>query len=208
MNNLIYSLEFIGILAFAISGFQAAKKHEMDPVGYFFIACVTAFGGGTARDLILDRTPVYWIQYQEFPILILILAFVFAYIKPLSKFDVLDRTKILIPDAIGLAIFSVLGTKLALDEGMTPFIAIILGVMTGTVGGIMRDVMCNEIPYLFRKLQFYATSAFIGCALFIGLGYFVTEDIALWTAFVFIAIFRLLAMRYDWRLQKPLENID
>lgn len=204
MNNLIYILEFIGIIAFAISGFQAARKLEMDPVGYFFIACVTAFGGGTARDLILDRTPIYWVQHQEFPILILVLALLFAYIKPLSKLKILDDdSKILIPDAIGLGIFSVLGTKLALDEGSSAFIAVILGVMTGTLGGIMRDVLCNEIPYLFRKLQLYATCSFLGCFMYIFLLKISAKDnLSLWISFVFIAGLRLIAMKRDWRLQK------
>jgi len=204
MTHLIYFLEFIGIVAFAISGIQAATKKEMDPVGLYFIACVTAFGGGTLRDLILDKTPVYWIQHQEFPILILILALLFAYIRPFAKFSWLAESKILIPDALGLAIFSVLGTKLALEEGTSSFIAVILGVMTGTVGGIMRDVLCNEIPYLFRKLQLYATCAFIGCYLYITLIHLnLNLNVALWVSFIFIALLRLLAMRKDWRLQKP-----
>lgn len=200
MTQIIYILEFIGIISFALSGMIAAKEQGMDPVGLYFIACVTAFGGGTARDVILDNHPVYWIQHQEFPILILILAIIFAYVKPSEK---LKEVHFLIPDAIGLGVFSVLGTKLALDYGSTEFIAVLLGVMTGTVGGVMRDALCNEIPHLFRKLQLYATCAFVGCWLYILLLMLTTEAIALWACFVFIAVLRLLAMRFDWRLQKP-----
>ncbi len=201
MQELIYALEFIGLMAFAISGIIAAKAQEMDPVGLYFVACVTAFGGGTVRDLVLDNHPVYWIQHQEFPILILAVAIVFAYFRNTSK---VKESHILIPDALGLAIFSVLGTKLAVDIEMSPFIAVLLGVMTGTVGGVMRDALCNEIPYLFRKLQLYGTCAFIGCWLYIGVLEITEQEIlALWSSFVFIVVLRLLAMRYDWRLQKP-----
>lgn len=200
MNEFIYILEFMGIISFAISGMIAAKEQGMDPVGLYFIACVTAFGGGTARDVILDNHPVYWIQHQEFPIIILLMALLFAYVKPTTQ---LKEVHILIPDAIGLGIFSVLGTKLALDFGSPVFIGVILGVMTGTVGGVMRDALCNEIPHLFRKLQLYATCAFVGCWLYVLLLKLSTETIALWVSFIFIAGLRLLAMRFDWRLQKP-----
>jgi len=141
MNELIYFLEFIGIIAFAISGINAARAQEMDPVGLYFIACVTAFGGGTARDLILDNTPVYWIQYQEFPIIILIMAIVFAYLKPLEK---IKESHILIPDALGLGIFSILGTQTALQHDVPLFIAVILGVLTGTVGGGEFCIYCYD----------------------------------------------------------------
>ena len=201
MNQIIYILEFLGIISFAISGMIAAKEQGMDPVGLYFIACVTAFGGGTARDLILDNHPVYWIQHQEFPILILVMAILFAYFKPVSK---LKEIHILVPDAIGLGIFSVLGTNLALGYGSPMFIAVILGVMTGTVGGVMRDALCNEIPHLFRKLQLYATCAFVGCWLYVLLLFVLTQTQSLWISTIFIALLRLLAMRYDWRLQKPL----
>ncbi len=201
MQEFIYFLELIGVITFALSGIIAAKAQEMDPVGLYFVACVTAFGGGTVRDLVLDKNPVYWIQYQEFPILILVLAIIFAYVKPAAK---LKEVHILIPDAIGLALFSVLGTKLALDLGMSAFISVILGVMTGTVGGVMRDVLCNEIPYLFRKLQLYGTCAFLGCCLYIAILEFTQHEfLALWVSVVFIGVLRLLAIRFDWRLQKP-----
>lgn len=201
MQEFIYILELIGVITFALSGIIAAKAQEMDPVGLYFVACVTAFGGGTVRDLVLDNHPVYWIQYQEFPILVLIVAILFAYFRKAEK---VKESHILIPDAFGLAIFSVLGTKLALDLGMSAFISVILGVMTGTVGGVMRDVLCNEIPYLFRKLQLYGTCAFVGCWIYIGLLKFTQQEIlALWVSFLFIVVLRLLAMHFDWRLQKP-----
>jgi len=201
MQEFIYMLEFIGIITFAISGMIAAKAQEMDPIGIYFVACVTAFGGGTARDIILDNHPVYWIQYQEFPILVLMLAILFAYFRKAEK---VKESHILIPDAFGLAIFSVLGTKLALDLEMSAFISVILGVMTGTVGGVMRDVLCNEIPYLFRKLQLYGTCAFMGCWLYIAILTITAQEVlALWISFVFVGVLRLLAMHFDWRLQKP-----
>ncbi|WP_165855503.1 trimeric intracellular cation channel family protein [Marinobacter sp. JSM 1782161] len=200
LPDILYFLETIGIIAFAISGMIAARKANMDPVGIFTIAFVTALGGGTLRDLIMDNHPVYWIRHEEMPILILLMAVVFSYYQRLGR---IRESFILLPDAIGLAVFSILGAQLALDLGHSFFIASLLGVMTGTFGGALRDTLCNEVPFIFRKDQIYASIAFAGCWVYFAcLWALQNETLALGIGLLFIVAVRLLAVRFDIRLQR------
>lgn len=200
MFDIVYLLEMIGIIAFAISGMIVARAKNMDPVGVFTIGFITAMGGGTLRDLILDNHPVYWIQHQEMPLLILLLSVVFSY---WNRVDRIKAARIVIPDAIGLGVFSILGAQLALDLGHSLFIAALLGVMTGTFGGALRDTMCNEVPQIFRKDQIYASISFVGCWLyFLCLWLLDNQAISLTIGLVFIAVVRILAVRFDIRLQR------
>ncbi|MGP4843835.1 trimeric intracellular cation channel family protein [Marinobacter sp. 1Y8] len=200
MPDIIYILEMVGIVAFAVSGMIAARNTNMDPVGIFTIAFVTALGGGTLRDLIMGNHPLYWIKHQEQPILILAMAIIFSFCRPLRR---LRESNIVLPDAVGLGIFSILGAQLALDLGHSWFIASLLGVMTGTFGGALRDILCNEVPFIFRKNQIYASISFAGCWL-----YFVCQwalhnnTLALVIGLSFIVTVRLLAVRFDIRLQR------
>ncbi|MFE8072245.1 trimeric intracellular cation channel family protein [Marinobacteraceae bacterium S3BR75-40.1] len=206
MSDIVYFLEMIGVVAFAASGMIAAKSKNMDPVGIYTIAFITALGGGTLRDLILDNHPLYWIRHQEQPILILVMALMFSYIKPLSR---LRESRIVVPDAIGLGIFSMLGAQLALDLGNSYFVASLLGVMTGTFGGLLRDTLCNEVPFIFRKDQVYASVSFIGCWFYFGLLQ-ITDHSALSLAggLISIVLLRLLAVRFDIRLQRDSEAVS
>ncbi|TBW56902.1 trimeric intracellular cation channel family protein [Marinobacter halodurans] len=198
--DILYYLETIGIIAFALSGMIAARKANMDPVGIFTIAFVTALGGGTLRDVILDNHPVYWIRHEEMPILILVMAILFTCCRPISR---LRESNIVLPDAIGLGIFSMLGAQFTLNLGYSWFIASLLGVITGTFGGALRDTLCSEVPFIFRKDQIYASISFAGCWL-----YFVcrwaTENntLALAIGLLFIVAARLLAVHFDIRLQR------
>ncbi|MBD3655207.1 MULTISPECIES: trimeric intracellular cation channel family protein [Marinobacter] len=200
MFDIIYSLEMLGVIAFAISGMIAAKSKNMDPVGVFTIGFVTALGGGTLRDLMMDNHPLYWIKHQEQPILILGMAIVFSYWTHASR---IKEARIVLPDAIGLGIFTILGAQLALDLGHSWFIASLLGVMTGTFGGALRDTLCNEVPFIFRKDQIYASISFAGCWLyFICQWALESETLALNIGLLFIVVVRLLAVRFDIRLQR------
>ncbi|HET8849771.1 MAG TPA: trimeric intracellular cation channel family protein [Marinobacter sp.] len=200
MTDIIYLLEMIGIVAFAISGMIVAKSKNMDPVGVFTIGFITALGGGTLRDMILDNHPVYWIKHQEQPLLILAMAVVFSY---WSRAHRLQESRIVLPDAIGLGVFSILGAQLALDLGHSWFIAAMLGVMTGTFGGALRDTLCNEVPYIFRKDQIYASISFAGCWLYFVCQWLLdSETLALTIGLLFIVIVRMLAVRFDIRLQR------
>ncbi|MDX1588131.1 MAG: trimeric intracellular cation channel family protein [Oleiphilaceae bacterium] len=198
--DVIYLLEMVGVVAFATSGMIAARAKNMDPVGVFSIAFITALGGGTLRDLILDNHPLYWIQHQEQPILILIMALLFSYVRPLEK---IRERNIVLPDAIGLGIFAMLGAQLALALEHSWFVASLLGVMTGTFGGLLRDTLCNEVPYIFRKDQIYASVAFAGCWLYFFMDWWTgNETLALATGLVFIVTVRMLAVKFDIRLQR------
>jgi uncharacterized membrane protein YeiH len=200
MFDIIYLLEMIGIVAFAISGMIVARSKNMDPVGVFTIGFITALGGGTLRDLIMDNHPVYWIKHEEQPILILVMAIIFSY---WHRSERIRASSIVLPDAIGLGIFSILGAQLALDLGHSWFIASLLGVMTGTFGGALRDTLCNEVPFIFRKDQVYASISFAGCWLyFVCQWYLESETLALTIGLLFIVIFRMAAVRFDIRLQR------
>lgn len=200
MLDIIYLLEMLGIIAFAISGMIIARAKNMDPVGVFSIGFITALGGGTLRDLILDNHPVYWIKHQEQPVLILVMAILFSYWK---RADRLRASQIVIPDAIGLGVFSILGAQLALDLNHSWLIASFLGVMTGTFGGALRDTLCHEVPQIFRKDQVYASVSFAGCWLyFLCLSVLGNEAVSLTIGVLFIAVVRILAVRFDIRLQR------
>ncbi len=200
MPDMIYVLEMIGIIAFAISGLIMACSKNMDPVGVFTIGFITALGGGTLRDMIMDNHPVYWIKHQEQPILILGMAIVFSY---WNRAERIRESRIVFPDAIGLGCFSILGAQLALDMGHSWFIASLLGVMTGTFGGALRDTLCNEVPYIFRKDQIYASISFAGCWLYFVSQWFLgNETLSLTIGLLFITLVRMLAVRFDIRLQR------
>lgn len=200
MLDIIYLLEMIGIVAFAISGMIVARSKNMDPVGVFTIGFITALGGGTLRDLMMDNHPLYWIKHQEQPILILAMAIVFSYWNRAAR---IRESRIVLPDAIGLGIFSILGAQLALDLGHSWFIASLLGVMTGTFGGALRDTLCNEVPFIFRKDQIYASISFAGCWLyFVCQWLLASEVLALTIGLLFIVMARLLAVQFDIRLQR------
>lgn len=157
MEEFIYSLSMIGIAVFAISGALAAMRKELDPFGLVVIAIVTAIGGGTTRDIILDA-PVFWVQDPTS----LYVAIAAAVITPFWGRYLESRMTVLIwADACGLALFAVMGTEKALSLGASPTIAILMGVMTAAAGGVIRDILCNEIPLVLQK-ELYALPAIFG----------------------------------------------
>lgn len=198
MELLLTILETIGILTFAFSGMLLAEKKDFDPVGWYIIASATAFGGGTIRDLITDNHPVYWIQHWEYPVIILIMT-VFFYM--ISRFRIPD-TVLIVSDAMGLSLFTVTTLQTLLNDGTTPIIAIILSVITATFGGLIRDILCHEVPMIFQKVSFYASAAFFGALLFWLLSLSpITRPISMGICLVFIFVFRLCAYRYNWRFR-------
>jgi uncharacterized membrane protein YeiH len=141
-------IEFLGIVTFALSGIVEARRKRMDLVGVYTVALVTAFGGGTLRDLFIDRTPLFWVANQGYAILILAMALGAFLFPGLTR---VPERALLLPDALGLGLFSIAGAGYALDAGVAVFVAALLGVITGIFGGVMRDVICNEIPFIFRR---------------------------------------------------------
>lgn len=192
-----YILDMFGVIVFAISGSLAAAKKRLDLFGVIVLAMVTALGGGTLRDLILD-VPIFWLSDH---IYILV-----AFLTAISTFVLARHRKpqgrlLVIADAFGLAIFTVIGTKKTLDAGFSGGVAVIMGVMTGVVGGMLRDLLAGEIPLILRR-EIYATASLCGAGVLVGL-VFIThnEDFSSLAAVAVILVIRLAAIR--WKLSLP-----
>jgi uncharacterized membrane protein YeiH len=198
--HLIKFIEIMAILVGAFSGFIEARRKRMDLVGVFTVAFITAFGGGTLRDILLDRRPLFWVIHQEYAILIFVLALVATPVMRTLR-HILSERLIVIADAIGLGLFSVAGVSSALDADMPLFIASMMGVITGIFGGVLRDIVCNEVPMVFRDGKPYAICAFLGNWLFLLMRMtHMPYDFALWASALFISGLRLVTWRFDLRL--------
>lgn len=188
------------MLAFALSGIMEAARKQFDLVGVVMIGAVTAFGGGTLRDVLLDRRPFFWVE-QEFWVWALILVGLALPFFFKANHIALTEKAILVPDAVGLGIFAAGGTHLALVAGMSPMIAVLMGVITAVAGGVLRDVLVNEVPRAFHDHQPYAAIAFAGGWIVVLLGYLDTHeylDVAI-AAILMVAI-RLIAVRFKIEL--------
>ncbi len=160
----LHSLDLLGTVVFAVTGLLAARRKELDLFGAVVIAMVTAIGGGTLRDLIID-VPVFWTQQDIYIYVVVITALTLFF---LARFKRLPVKLLLFLDALGLAVFTVVGTQKAMALGFSDPIAIMTGIMTGVVGGVIRDVLVGEVPLVFRK-EIYATASFIGASIFLSL---------------------------------------
>ncbi|NMM36397.1 MAG: trimeric intracellular cation channel family protein [Glaciimonas sp.] len=200
MSTALQVIEALGIVAFASSGFIEARRKEMDLIGVFTVAFITAFGGGTLRDILLDRRPLFWVQHQEYTLLIFALALVVLPLSHYLRSSSAERA-INFADALGLGLFSAAGTSIAQEMQMPIFICVMMGVITAIFGGVLRDVICNEIPLVFRRGQLYATCAFIGSWVYLILNLAnVHQTIALISSILATTILRLLAVRFDLKL--------
>lgn len=190
-------LDLIGTTAFAMSGALTAINKKLDPFGVFIIAFVTAVGGGTLRDMMIGRTPVSWMLDLRYVYLI-IFGFVLAIIFR-KKLDRLRKSLFLF-DTIGLGVFTLIGLERGIIFGLHPVICIALGTMTACFGGVIRDILCNEIPVIFRR-EIYATVCIVGGIVFFGLKAIHMQENILYilTSSVMIT-FRLLSVKYKWYL--------
>ena len=196
--NYIYILDLIGTVVFAITGALAAKEHKMDVFGMFILAFVTGVGGGTLRDMMIGSTPVFWMK-NPFYILMIVLGVVLPIVfKKMSEW----KKSILFFDAIGLGVFTVIGVEKGIDFGLHPVIAVALGAVTGCFGGLIRDILRNQIPAVLHK-EIYATASLTGGIMFCVLNYlgFHNDLVAVLTAFI-VFIIRVLALKYRWELPK------
>jgi uncharacterized membrane protein YeiH len=200
MDELLFIFTYIAVIASSISGAFEARKHQMDIVGATTIAFVNAFGGGTLRDMMLGRTPVFWINDPW----LTITTFAFA-IFAFYRLETFSRRMLIVADAIGLSIFSILGATYTLQLNLSPIVAILMGVVTGIFGGVLRDVLTNRIPNVFRQsTELYATCSFIGTTVYIILHIleFNALPIALVGALTVFAM-RLLAVSFKVTLPSP-----
>ncbi|MDH1263542.1 trimeric intracellular cation channel family protein [Pseudomonas sp. GD03944] len=199
MAQLFYLADLFGVAVFAITGALMAGRKSMDLFGVLVIAVVTALGGGTLRDLILDNHPVSWIRDDTY-IVVASLAAVGTVIWVRLTRPIHEKG-LLIADAFGLAVFTVIGTEVALQHNVPYSTAVIMGVMTGVAGGVMRDVICNEIPLIFKK-EIYATACIAGALVFIGLRILDTPHwLDTGVAMLTVLLIRLAAIH--WRFALP-----
>ncbi|MEY4451410.1 MAG: hypothetical protein RLZZ380_531 [Actinomycetota bacterium] len=199
-NQTLQILEIIGTVAFGASGLIAAARKKLDMVGVVLLVLVTAFGGGTLRDILLDRHPFFWMQNEIWIWLLAALAIGTQFLVKARNVE-LSAKAIDWPDAIGLGVFAASGTQIALTAGHSALIASIMGVITAAFGGLIRDVLVAEIPGLVNDHQLYASLAFVG-GLFIWLLEYLKVDstIATLTGAITIIVIRIIAMRLGWKL--------
>jgi len=202
--TLVRVLDLIGIGVFAVSGALAAGRKGLDLLGVFVLAAVTAIGGGTIRDLLLDRHPIFWLSDATFlGVIVVAVAVTFAYVQwrrpPLAS--------LLVADALGLALFSIAGAQIAQREGLPAVSVVILGTITGVAGGVIRDVLSAEIPFVLRRGNLYASAVIAGIALYLTLEALgVAHQTAALTGMGLIAALRLAAIR--WGLQLPVFQVE
>jgi uncharacterized membrane protein YeiH len=166
--SLLRFLDLAGVAVFAISGALTAGRKRLDLIGVLVIATVTAVGGGTLRDLLLDRHPIFWLQDASYLAVIAVAALGTVVVARVAhpSLVVLQRT-LLVADALGLALFSISGGQIAERAGMPALAVVLLGTMTGSAGGMIRDVLTNEVPLLLRRGELYATAAIAGLVVYV-----------------------------------------
>ena len=193
----VYFLDLFGTLVFAISGVLTAMENKFDLVGSAIIGMVTAVGGGTLRDLFIGETPVGWmhdLNYVYVTFVALLLSYVFK--KQISKW----RKSMFIFDTIGIGLFTILGLQKTLEVGLSPLIALLMGVVSAVFGGVIRDVLTNVVPLIFRN-EIYATACIIGGVIFLILEQISTVmTINMIVSMLVVFCIRYFSVKYKWSL--------
>jgi hypothetical protein len=192
--------EVAALVAFAVSGYLEAERRRMDPIGHFALAFVAAFGGGTLRDVLIDRRPLFWIEHHEWVVAVFALSLLLPWFARDRVRPWVERV-VPWPDALGLGLFAATGTTLSLDAGLPVFVAVMMGVITATFGGVIVDVLCNEVPRIFRRTELNATCAFACGWTVVGLGAIdAPQPLSIAAGAALGFGLRMLAMRRGWRL--------
>ena len=190
----LYFLDLFGVAVFAVSGALAAGRRSMDLFGVVVVAVIAAIGGGTVRDVLLDNRPIFWIEDATYLLVILGAA---GATLVYGRFFTPPRGSLLVADAFGLAIFTFIGARTAYAAGAPDLIVVTMGTITGAAGGVMRDVLCAEVPLILRR-EIYATASIAGGIVFVLLRHAGFEGPVvgfLTAATVFLV--RLAAIRFD-----------
>ena len=188
-----YLLDIFGTIAFAISGVLIAMNKKMDPFGILIIAFVTAVGGGTLRDMLIGVTPVSWMKDMNYTYVILFSTVLAVLIK--QKIYYL-RTSLFLFDTIGIGLYTVVGIEKGISAELHPIICVALGTISACFGGVIRDILCNEIPIIFRK-EIYATACILG-----GFSYFALRQLPIDDTFIImiagtiVIAIRILAVKF------------
>ncbi|MFC4633199.1 trimeric intracellular cation channel family protein [Dokdonia ponticola] len=197
--EIITLIDILGTISFAISGVLTAMNKRMDAFGILIIALITSIGGGTLRDVLIGKTPVTWMQDQVFPTVIFITA-VFAVLFR-SKLKYFRRSLFLF-DTIGIGLYTVTGVQVSLAFGLDPLICVILGTVSACFGGVLRDILCNEIPIIFHK-EIYATACIAGAAAYlVFIEFTMTQTLAMILSGAIIITIRILAVVFHWQLPR------
>ena len=167
LSNAQVAIEAVATIAFAASGLIEAARKRLDAVGVVVVAGLAGFGGGTVRDVLLDRRPFFWVQQANWLWVLLGLCVLAMLFMNARHFKPTERA-MLWPDALGLGLFAASGTQIALAAAMPAIVAVLMGVTTAVVGGVLRDIVCNEIPRAFKDRQPYAVCAFAGGWVLVG----------------------------------------
>ncbi len=173
-----FAIDILGTIAFAISGVLVAMEKKLDLFGVFIIAFVTAVGGGTLRDLLIGSTPVAWMQNSTYVFVILsTVVFAILFRNYLKYF----RKSLFLFDTIGIGLYTMVGIEKGLGAGLIPIMCIALGTITASFGGVIRDILCNEIPVIFRR-EIYATACILG-----GVAYFLLRKLPIENTYAYLA---------------------
>ncbi|MFA7669053.1 MAG: trimeric intracellular cation channel family protein [Burkholderiaceae bacterium] len=196
---LLHALFVIAIIAEAMTAALAAGKREMDWVGVYLLGCVTALGGGSMRDVLLGHYPLTWVAHPSYLLLTGGAAlFTIAVARYMHKL----RNIFLFLDAVGLVVFTVIGCNVAIGLDLPVVVVVASGMITGCMGGVLRDILCNSIPLLFRA-ELYATVSILTGLLYIGgLSLGMQHDLVMAVAMAVGLALRLLALRYGWSMPK------
>jgi uncharacterized membrane protein YeiH len=198
------ALEAAAVLLSAVSGMITAARKGMDIVGTYCLAVATAFGGGTLRDLLIDRRPFFWVSHEDYLLWIVVLCVAFVYSRAFHERVSRWHKQAVFIDAMGLALFTLTGVGFATAKGMPPFVGSLIGVITGTFGGVIRDIASAEVPVLFRPGELYAVSSFAGAWMYLGASYFGAAPVfAAALAFVTVVGLRMASVRYGVRVPDP-----
>ena len=200
LDTIFYVGEAIGVLAFTVAGVLAGVRKRLDAVGVVVIAFLTALGGGTLRDVLLDRRPFFWVAHEEWVWVVIVLGITGSIFMRARHFEPTFRA-IQWPDAIGLGLFAASGTQIALDAGSTPLIATLMGVVTAAFGGMIRDILVNDIPWVVASYQLYAIIAFAGGWLVWLIGALgAAPALAVGIGAIAITLTRMLDIVFNWQL--------
>ncbi|WP_373073441.1 trimeric intracellular cation channel family protein [Zeaxanthinibacter enoshimensis] len=188
------TIDILGTIAFAISGVLVAMDKRLDLFGVFIIAFVTAVGGGTLRDLLIGYTPVLWMRQ---PIYLVTIAgsVVFAIIFR-SKLKYLTKSLFFF-DAVGIGLYTLVGIEKGIAAGLIPIMCLALGTITACFGGVIRDILCNDIPVIFRRKEIYATACILGGGSYFLWRFFLKEEYAYLAGILLVISIRLLAVRFN-----------
>ena len=200
-DSVLHLLSFVAVAAEAMTAALAAGRRSMDWAGVCMLGCITALGGGTIRDVVLGHYPLLWVRHPSY----LVLAAGAALVTILTA-RLVHRlhTAFLVLDAIGLVIFTIAGCDVArqVDASLPLVIVVVAGMITGCAGGVLRDILCNEVPLLFRAELYASVSIVTGIFYSTGFGLKLNAELLTALTFVLGLTFRLLAIRYKWEMPK------